>query len=276
MAQTTARVRRQRGAAATSIASRPRTGSWRASLMRRCGELGLLGIGVPEEYGGLDLDKASSLVVVERIARSASFCDDVRRAGQPLHPAARAVRHAGAEGSSTCRGSSPARSIGAYALSESGSGSDALAAKTRADEAAGRQLGPQRREDVDQQRRLRRPVHRLCEGRRRAVHRVHRRARVPRRQLRQGRAQDGPARLVDDADPAAGRAGAGRQRARRDRQGPQGRAQHAELRPLQPGRDVHRRLPRGDRRRGEVRGAAAAVRPADRAASAPSSTSSAR
>ena len=36
--------------------------------IRRCGELGLLGISVPEEYGGLDLDKASSLVVVEQIA----------------------------------------------------------------------------------------------------------------------------------------------------------------------------------------------------------------
>ena len=42
---------------------------------------------------------------------------------------------------------------------------------------------------------------------------------------------------------------AGRQRARRDRPRSQGRAQHAELRPVQPGRDVRRRLPRRDRRR---------------------------
>ena len=42
-------------------------------LLHRCAELGLLGVGVPEQYGGLDLDKASALVVVERIARSASF-----------------------------------------------------------------------------------------------------------------------------------------------------------------------------------------------------------
>ena len=42
------------------------------------------------------------------------------------------------------------------------------------------------------------------------------------------------------------------------------------------GGDVHRRVPRRHRRRGEVRGAAAPVRTADRAASAPSSTSSAR
>src|SRR5262245_17262948 len=43
------------------------------SLIRRCGDLGLLGTNVPEEYGGLDLDKVSSLIVAERIARSASF-----------------------------------------------------------------------------------------------------------------------------------------------------------------------------------------------------------
>jgi alkylation response protein AidB-like acyl-CoA dehydrogenase len=43
------------------------------ALLRRCGELGLLGINVPEQYGGLDLDKVSSLIVAERIARSASF-----------------------------------------------------------------------------------------------------------------------------------------------------------------------------------------------------------
>ena len=43
------------------------------TLVRRCGELGLLGTNVPEEYGGLDLDKVSSLIVAEHIARSASF-----------------------------------------------------------------------------------------------------------------------------------------------------------------------------------------------------------
>src|SRR5919201_1775996 len=36
------------------------------SLVRRAGDLGLLGISVPEQYGGLDLVKVSALVVSVR------------------------------------------------------------------------------------------------------------------------------------------------------------------------------------------------------------------
>lgn len=42
-------------------------------LMRRCGELGLLMIDVPEEYGGLELDKTTSMLAAEKIAVSGSF-----------------------------------------------------------------------------------------------------------------------------------------------------------------------------------------------------------
>jgi alkylation response protein AidB-like acyl-CoA dehydrogenase len=101
------------------------------SLVRRCGELGLLGIAVPEEYGGLDLDKASSLAVVERIAPSASFATTFGGQanlcilplvlfGTPEQKEKYLPRLVTGE------------LIGAYALSESGSGSDALAAKARA------------------------------------------------------------------------------------------------------------------------------------------------
>ena len=44
------------------------------TLLKRCGEIGLLGANAPEEYGGLDLDKASSLVIVERMARFHPYC----------------------------------------------------------------------------------------------------------------------------------------------------------------------------------------------------------
>jgi alkylation response protein AidB-like acyl-CoA dehydrogenase len=42
-------------------------------LMKRCGELGLLMIDAPEEYGGLELDKATSMLAAEKIATAGSF-----------------------------------------------------------------------------------------------------------------------------------------------------------------------------------------------------------
>ena len=43
------------------------------SLLRRCGELGLLGIEVPAKYGGEDLDKVSAMIVQEELGRFGSF-----------------------------------------------------------------------------------------------------------------------------------------------------------------------------------------------------------
>jgi alkylation response protein AidB-like acyl-CoA dehydrogenase len=101
------------------------------SLLKRCGELGLLGIEVPEQFGGENLDKVSAMIVAEKMARVASF----------------AVSYGGHSGIGTlpivyfgteeqkrkylpplCK----AEKISAYALSESSSGSDALSAKTTA------------------------------------------------------------------------------------------------------------------------------------------------
>jgi alkylation response protein AidB-like acyl-CoA dehydrogenase len=101
-------------------------------LLERCAELGLLGINVPEEYDGLALDKTTSLVVVEHIARSASFATafggqanlcslPLVLFGTPEQKAKYLPKLVSGE------------MVGAYALSESSSGSDALAAKTRAD-----------------------------------------------------------------------------------------------------------------------------------------------
>src|SRR5262245_41564478 len=42
-------------------------------LIKRCGDLGLMGTDVPEEFGGVDLDKAAAVVVSEGIAHNASF-----------------------------------------------------------------------------------------------------------------------------------------------------------------------------------------------------------
>jgi len=42
-------------------------------LLKRAGELGLLMIDIPEQDGGLGLDKATSMLVSERAAKCASF-----------------------------------------------------------------------------------------------------------------------------------------------------------------------------------------------------------
>jgi alkylation response protein AidB-like acyl-CoA dehydrogenase len=43
------------------------------SLVRKAGELGLLGGGIPEQYGGSGLDKISSTVLAEKLSSYASF-----------------------------------------------------------------------------------------------------------------------------------------------------------------------------------------------------------
>ncbi len=187
----------------------------------------------------------------------------VRRADEPHAPAAAPVRHGGTE--AEIHPQAADRRAGRRVLPQRNRLGLRRARRQNAGVApAGRRLRAEWREDVDHERRLRRRLHRLCQGRRRALHGVHRRAGVRRPHERQGRAQDGPAWLVDDRDHFSGRQGAGRQRARRGRQGPQGRVQRAELRPLQAGRHVQRRLARRHRRGGQVCGHAEAVRPAHR------------
>ena len=101
------------------------------SLLKRCGELGLLGIAVPEAYGGLDLDKTSSLAVIERIGPSASFATTFGgQANLTILPLV--LFGTPAQKEKYLPRLVSGEIVGAYALSESGSGSDALAAKTRA------------------------------------------------------------------------------------------------------------------------------------------------
>ncbi|MEO6235996.1 MAG: acyl-CoA dehydrogenase family protein, partial [Vicinamibacterales bacterium] len=101
------------------------------SLGRRCGELGLLAADVPEAYGGLDLDKVSSVVVGEAVGRCASFATTFgAQTGLAITP----ILCFGTEEQKQKYLPSlvSAETIGAYALSESGSGSDALGARARA------------------------------------------------------------------------------------------------------------------------------------------------
>ena len=101
------------------------------ALMRRAGELGLLGVSVPEAYGGVELDKVASLIVSERIARSASFGAAF---GAQANLCILPILMFGTDEQKRryLPGLVSGETIGAYALSEAGSGSDALGARARA------------------------------------------------------------------------------------------------------------------------------------------------
>ncbi len=101
-------------------------------LVAKSGSLGLIGSDVPEELGGVGLDKASSVIIGEAIGRSASFATTLgAQTGLAIIP----ILCFGTDEQKQkyLPGISSGEIVGAYALSESGSGSDALAARARAD-----------------------------------------------------------------------------------------------------------------------------------------------
>src|ERR1700761_1200024 len=100
-------------------------------LMRDLGDLGLLGIDVPEQYGGLDMDKITSTLVAENLTGSGSFSVTFSAHvtigtlplvwyGTPDQKEKYLPKLASGEW------------IAAYALSESSAGSDAMNIRTRA------------------------------------------------------------------------------------------------------------------------------------------------
>ena len=101
------------------------------ALLRQCGELGLLGADTPERFGGVHLDKVSSLIISERLALSASFATTY---GAQVNLALLAILLFGTEAQKQkyVPRLVTADLVGAYGLSESGAGSDALNAKTQA------------------------------------------------------------------------------------------------------------------------------------------------
>ena len=103
-----------------------------SELVRRMAEMGLLGIAVPEQYGGAGMDTVSTVVVVEEIAvacastativsvNNSLVCDPILRFGSDAQK--QEILPALASG----------KKLGCFALSEPETGSDAAAQQTRA------------------------------------------------------------------------------------------------------------------------------------------------
>jgi len=100
-------------------------------LLQKAAALGLCGTDVPQKYGGLELDKISSIIVSEEMARDGAWAATLGcQAGIGVLPIAFFGTEAQKEKYVTRLAS--AEWIGAYCLSEATSASDALNAKTRA------------------------------------------------------------------------------------------------------------------------------------------------
>src|SRR3989475_4465433 len=100
-------------------------------LIKKAADLGLIGANIPEEYGGLGLDQTSGALVGENIGRSASFATTLgAESGIGLLP----IIYFGTEAAKEkyLPRIAAGELITAYALTEAGSGSDAMAAKATA------------------------------------------------------------------------------------------------------------------------------------------------
>ena len=100
-------------------------------LVERGCALGLMGADVAEEYGGLGLDKVSSIVISEQVSLSASF-GATFGAHANLVVLPLSLFGTEAQKQTYLPRLLSGELIGAYCLSEPGSGSDALGAKARA------------------------------------------------------------------------------------------------------------------------------------------------
>jgi alkylation response protein AidB-like acyl-CoA dehydrogenase len=118
---------------------RPKAGEWDASAafpretVAKLGELGLLGAMVPEEYGGSGMDTVSYAVAVEEISKGDGSLGLTVASHNSLCTA-----HILGFGSEAVKRKylpelASGRSLGAWGLTEAGSGSDSLGMRTKAE-----------------------------------------------------------------------------------------------------------------------------------------------
>ncbi|CAN5579045.1 acyl-CoA dehydrogenase [soil metagenome] len=114
------------------VAERDRSGTFPDEEIRAAAETGLMGLAVPEEYGGYELDAVTTAIVYEEVSRASAAVSVIL-----------SVHNSLAAGATTLFGSEVVRErylpllasgglLGAYCLTESDAGSDAGSITTRA------------------------------------------------------------------------------------------------------------------------------------------------
>jgi len=140
-------------------------------LLGVAGDLGLLGSHIPESYGGMQMDTNSNTIITEEIGRAGSFSVSVAaHTGIGMLP----IFYFGTEAQKQkyLPGLASGQLVASYCLTEPSSGSDALAAKTKAiltEDGEHYRITGQK--NVDYECRFCRHIHCICTGRRRQIYR---------------------------------------------------------------------------------------------------------
>ncbi|RYH12367.1 acyl-CoA dehydrogenase family protein [Tropicimonas sp. IMCC6043] len=111
-----------------------------AELWREMGDLGLLGITVPEEYGGAGMSYLAHTIAVEEIARASASVSLSYGAHSNLCVNQIKLNGSEAQKRKYLPGLISGESVGALAMSEAGSGSDVVSMKLRAEKRNGHYL----------------------------------------------------------------------------------------------------------------------------------------
>ncbi|KAL7013587.1 hypothetical protein ACKWTF_015479 [Chironomus riparius] len=103
-----------------------------AEQIQKMGELGLMGITMPEKYGGTELDYLAYAIAMEEISRGCASCGVIMSVNNSLYLGP--IYYYGTEDqkSEFIAPYTAGNHIGCFALSEPGNGSDAAAAQTTA------------------------------------------------------------------------------------------------------------------------------------------------
>lgn len=102
-------------------------------IMKKAGELGLLGITVPEEYGGLGMDFNTSMLVCDRISGISGSLSTAYGAHTGIGTLPVLLYGTEEQKQKYLPGLASGELMGAYCLTEPGAGSDANSGKTKAE-----------------------------------------------------------------------------------------------------------------------------------------------